>query len=208
MMSDKEVGANLEARPDSPELVLKTLLDGNARWATAMSIHPRTGFSLRHRLAYEGQKPFAAILSCADSRVPSELLFDVGLGDLFVVRVAGNSLGKLELQSLQYAAEQLEVGTILVMGHSSCGAVQAAVETYPEAPTAELLSAIYPAIEEARDALARRGEEPGNRTALGKEVIDRHILSVVNQLRSTFKDIAIIGARYDLHNGRVMVLVK
>jgi carbonic anhydrase len=207
-MSDKEVGANLEARPDSPELVLKTLQEGNARWATAMSIHPRTGFSLRHQLAYEGQKPFAAILSCADSRVPSELLFDVGLGDLFVVRVAGNSLGILELQSLQYATEHLGVGTILVMGHSSCGAVQAAVDKYPESPAAELLSPIYPAIEEARDALVRRGEDPANRTALSREVIDRHVLSVVNQLRSTFKDIAIIGARYDLHNGRVTILVK
>ncbi len=207
-MSDKEVGANLEARPDSPELVLKTLLEGNARWATAMSIYPRTGFSLRHKLAYEGQQPFAAILSCADSRVPSELLFDVGLGDLFVVRVAGNSLGILELQSLQYATEPLGVGTILVMGHSSCGAVQAAVETYPESPTTELLSAIYPAIEEARDALVRGGEDPGNRTALAREAIDRHVLMVTNRLRSTFKDIAIIGARYDLHNGRVTVLAK
>jgi carbonic anhydrase len=122
--------------------------------------------------------------------------------------VAGNSLGILELQSLQYATEHLAVGTILVVGHSSCGAVQAAVETYPESPTAELLTPIYPAIEEARDILVRRGEGPGNRPALAKEVIDRHVVSVVNQLRRTFKDIALIGARYDLHNGRVTVLVK
>lgn len=161
----------------------------------------------RERVAQEGQRPFAAILSCSDSRVPSELLFDVGLGDLFVVRVAGHSLDKVVTQSLQYAAEILEVKTIFVMGHQNCGAVTGAVETYP-ASAPELLSAIYPAITEARYVLAARGENADDRAALTREAIDRHVIAAVKQLKISFGGVAVVGARYDLHSGRIMMLVE
>jgi len=187
--------------------VLKALLDGNARWAAGKPIHPRIGLAQREQLALEGQRPFATILSCADSRVPSELLFDVGLGDLFVVRVAGHSLDKMVTQSLHYAAEILEVKTIFVMGHQNCGAVTGAVEKYP-ASAPELLAAIYPAITEARYVLAARGENAEDRAALTREAIDRHVLETVKQLKITIGGVAVLGARYDLDSGRITMLVE
>ena len=194
-------------RPSSHQDVIKVLLEGNARWVAGSSQHPRIDSSRRAELAQHGQKPFAAVLSCADSRVPPELLFDVGLGDLFVVRVAGNSPGKLEVQSLQYATEHLGAGTILVLGHQSCGAVTGAVEMYP-ASAPEFLAAIYPAIEEARYALAARGENAVDRATLCREAIDRHVATVVKQLRISCGGVAVAGARYDLDSGRVTMLAE
>ncbi len=126
-------GASLHSAtpPSSPVEVLKALQEGNARWAEGKSVHPHSDFARRTSVAKEGQKPFAAILSCADSRVPPELLFDQGVGDLFAVRVAGNSVGQLGLQSLEYAVGHLGVETIMVLGHQNCGAVKGAVDMYP-----------------------------------------------------------------------------
>jgi len=207
--------SNNDSRPSSPAAALQALMDGNDRWCANRPLHPNADLKRRDQLAREGQKPFAAILSCADSRVPPELLFDAGVGDLFVVRVAGNSIAKLEEQSLEYAAEHLHVETIAVIGHQKCGAVAGAVDSYPK-PAPEFLSAIYPAIEKSQDILKKRIDNPQDKDAIGKEAINQHVLMVVNELRNTapFKDLiaagklSIVGGRYDLDTGRVVMLVQ
>ena len=156
-----------EARPHSPASALKQLLEGNARWADGKSIHPGSDVARREWVANEGQKPFAAVLSCADSRVPPELLFDQGVGDLFVVRVAGNSIDTLGAQSLEYAAAHLGVETILVLGHQNCGAVNGAVHLYP-AGAPEFLSTVYAAIAGAEEVIAKQGGNSKDKEALGK----------------------------------------
>ncbi len=203
-----------ETAPRSPANALKALLEGNTRWAQGKSIHPRSDFARRKLVANEGQKPFAAILSCADSRVPLELLFDQGVGDLFAVRVAGNSIDQLGLQSLEYAVGHLGVETIMVLGHQNCGAVKGAVDMYP-ATSPEFLSLIYPAISNAKAAMR---EQPGNlpeKEALCGEAVNQHVAAGVRQLQSMspFRQaielgkLKVIGGRYDLDTGLVKMLV-
>jgi carbonic anhydrase len=204
-----------EARPHSPADAVRTLLEGNARWAAGKSIHPGSDFARRECVASEGQKPFAALLSCADSRVPPELLFDQGVGDLFVVREAGNSVDKLGIQSLEYAVEHLGVQAILVLGHQNCGAVKGAVDSYP-APAPEFLALIYPAITHAAEIIRGRSNGEEKEEALRHEAVDQHVMVGVRQLRAInpFKEkiqlgqLKVIGGRYDLDNGRVTLLIE
>jgi carbonic anhydrase len=114
----------------TPTQALQRLLDGNKRFAAGKARGPHRSLARVHELAGD-QKPFAALLSCADSRVPVELLFDQGFGDLFVVRNAGNVTAPQEFASLEYGAAVLGVKVVLVLGHSSCGAVKAAIAGKP-----------------------------------------------------------------------------
>lgn len=136
---------------------LAELQAGNQRFVSGALTHPRADAQRRSELA-SGQSPFATIITCADSRVPVELLFDQGLGDLFVIRVAGNIADDAILGSVEYAAANLGVNLTVVMGHRSCGAVGAAVGyvvgggsktgTHIDA----LVDAIGPAVQAAADA--------------------------------------------------------
>jgi carbonic anhydrase len=110
-----------------PAAALAALQDGNERFATGRSSHPRQDVGRRAALR-GGQRPFAAVLSCADSRVPPELVFDQGLGDLFTVRVAGHVLGADVRASLHFAVDELRVPLVVVLGHERCGAVGLAVD--------------------------------------------------------------------------------
>ncbi len=114
----------------TPAQALQRLLDGNKRFASGKAKGPHRSLARVHELAGD-QKPFAAILSCADSRVPVELVFDEGFGDLFVVRNAGNVATPEEFASLEYGALVLGAKVLLVLGHSSCGAVKAAIAGKP-----------------------------------------------------------------------------
>lgn len=107
-----------------------TLQDGNMRFYEGKSNHPRQDPTVRHGLA-SGQKPHTIILSCSDSRLPPEAIFDQGLGDLFVVRLAGNILNAEAIASIEYAVSHLGPKLLLVMGHESCGAVGAAIQSKP-----------------------------------------------------------------------------
>jgi carbonic anhydrase len=109
----------------SPDAALRRLLDGNARYAAGKL--DSKDFSIGRAARAKGQYPIAAILACADSRVAPEVVFDQGLGDLFVVRVAGNYLDNDNLASLEYAVGVLKVPLIMVLGHTECGAVKAAI---------------------------------------------------------------------------------
>ncbi len=110
----------------SPDAALARLLDANRRFASGQVLQPRRELERLRKLAAE-QKPYAAVLGCADSRVPIEIVFDEGFGDIFVVRVAGNVATPVEIASLEYATAVLGVKVIMVLGHDHCGAVKAAL---------------------------------------------------------------------------------
>src|SRR5262249_10338084 len=110
----------------SAEEGLKLLKEGNARWGAGKPENPATEAWRRELLAEAGQKPFVTVLACSDSRVPVERLFDRGVGDVFVVRVAGNVIGGDESGSIEYGIEHLHTPLLVIMGHTKCGAVQAA----------------------------------------------------------------------------------
>ncbi len=112
-----------ESRP-TPEQALDNLKQGNQRFVNFKTKHPNLGSERRQSLK-SGQEPFAVIVSCSDSRVPPEIIFDQGLGDLFVVRSAGNTVDKLGIGSIEYAVAVLDTHFIVVLGHSKCGAVSA-----------------------------------------------------------------------------------
>lgn len=111
----------------TPDDALKMLLDGNWRYANGLATHPRQAADRRAEVV-AGQRPFAMLLSCSDSRVPPEVLFDQGIGDLFVIRNAGSIIDNVVLGSLEYGAEHLGVNLVMVLGHTKCGAVTAAVQ--------------------------------------------------------------------------------
>jgi len=123
----KHHSASVVVPPVSASSSMQKLMDGNSRFANWHPIHPDES---RQRVIEisKAQHPFAVVISCSDSRVSPELIFDQGLGDLFVIRTAGNLIGGLEIGSVEYAVEHLGVGLIVVLGHQQCGAVKAFVE--------------------------------------------------------------------------------
>jgi carbonic anhydrase len=128
------------------------LMAGNQRYRKHKEQHPDESLARRTELV-AGQHPFAVILGCADSRVPPELLFDQGLGDLFVIRVAGNIVDDAVLGSIEYAVEHLSARLILVLGHEKCGAVSAAVEGgNPVGHLRALVAAIQPSVNAAANS--------------------------------------------------------
>ncbi|HMZ15659.1 MAG TPA: carbonic anhydrase [Mycobacterium sp.] len=141
------------SRPDitDPDTALAKLKKGNGRFVTAQMLHPDQGPQTRLRLS-QAQKPFAVVLSCSDSRLPPEVIFDQGLGDLFVIRVAGNVVDPAGLGSIEYAVGHLGTPLVMVMGHENCGAVSATLEALqppfdqPHGAVASLITAITPAV--------------------------------------------------------------
>lgn len=111
----------------NPSDALQKLMDGNKRFQKNMSISPNQDRE-RRKSVMQSQRPFAVIVACADSRVAPEILFDQGIGDLFVVRVAGNVIGPYEMESIEYAAKYLGSSCVIVMGHENCGAVDAVIQ--------------------------------------------------------------------------------
>lgn len=110
--------------------LLQSIMLGNKRFASDVAAHPHMHARYTRQIAKE-QHPHAVVIACSDSRVSPEIVFDEGLGDLFVIRTAGNMISELELASIEYAVEHLQVNLIIVMGHENCGAVKAMVESTP-----------------------------------------------------------------------------
>lgn len=192
---------------------LQKLLDGNHRYV----VNQMTGRKLcdattRHSLT-KGQSPYAIILCCSDSRVPPEIIFDQGLGEIFVVRVAGNVPDPIILGSIEYAAEHLDSPLIMVLGHGRCGAVTAAVAARGkphEGNIGAILEAIAPAVLQAETEAGG-----GDRAELVEAAIDGNIRLVCRSLcahSKVIKELAdagkvkIVGAKYDLEDGRVTLL--
>lgn len=193
----------------APQEVLQLLLDGNRRFAGGRAEHPHDDPGRRKELVSE-QEPLAAIFACADSRVPPELVFDQGLGDLFVVRGAGHIADDTNLGSLEFAVMELGVNLIVVLGHERCGAVGAAV-TYadsgdaPEGHVAAVLNAIDP-VEAApgmslEACVAATIREHTKRTAKLIRKADP-VLSA----RVASGELRVVAAVYRLTDGRVELL--
>lgn len=141
-----------EAAPGiAPAQVLKMLKDGNERYSTGVARHPHTDPARLHDTAEHGQHPLATVIACSDSRCPVELLFDSGIGDLFVIRVAGNVCDTDEIGSIEYGVEHLGTPLLVVLGHDQCGAVTAVAthaEVHGKIPA--LVDNIGPAVDKAQ----------------------------------------------------------
>jgi len=189
----------------SPELALQQLLDGNKRFVDTSLTHPNQDSDRRIALG-DGQAPFAAVLACADSRVPPEVLFDQGLGDLFVVRVAGNILNDQLLGSLEYAAAHLDTPLIVVLGHTSCGAIGAVAQGVElEGHIASLIPAIQPAVDKVRgqegDLTDNAAREVAKMTAIQLQESQPIMADLVKEGK-----LKIVPAFYELESGEVSLL--
>jgi carbonic anhydrase len=152
-----QTDSSKNARPNSPAEALAALKAGNERFATGNSEHPNQGIELRESFA-SSQAPWASVLGCADSRVAPELIFDQGISDLFVCRVAGNVDNPATVASMAYSVAVLSVGMFVVLGHSDCGAVKAAIDVangeMEAGEFAVLTDLIEPAVTKVNPSLA------------------------------------------------------
>ncbi|MBL0185174.1 MAG: carbonic anhydrase [Candidatus Obscuribacter sp.] len=189
----------------SSDAALKALKAGNARYIVGKSDHPRIDAERRRATALEGQTPIAAILGCADSRVPPEIVFDQGFADLFVVRVAGNVCAMPELASIEYSVAALKVPLIVVFGHTKCGAVDAAIKNKPlPGSLPDLVKMIRPAVEEAE-------KEKGAGDDLLTRATERHVARCIEELKKSpvikaaidAKQLKIVGAMRHIKDGHV-----
>jgi carbonic anhydrase len=198
------------AKSVTPTTALRWLLSGNRRFVDGKLDHDNQDAKRRTDVA-DGQAPFAIVLSCSDSRVPPEVIFDQGLGDLFVVRNAGNVAGTNELGSIQYAAAHLGPRLILVLGHEKCGAVEAAMlpEDQVQGEPQELrdvLTTIRPGI-----AAVPAGGSADERFS---KCVEANVRANVQKLNASpgmaaliqKNVIQVVGAVYDLKTGQVRVL--
>jgi carbonic anhydrase len=204
------VRATDPTHPDQPTVApaeaVSKLKEGNGRYTSGNLQHPDQTAERRVELA-KTQHPFATILSCSDSRVPPEIVFDQGLGDLFIVRVAGNVINDEGLGSIEYSVDHLGARLIVVLGHQSCGAVKAAKETIAAKGKApghieSLVTAIKPVVEAtAKDDL--------------DTTVKANVKHVVQALRSSTPilkakvdsgDVQVIGGYYSLDTGAVTFL--
>jgi carbonic anhydrase len=191
----------------SGEQALQKLMDGNARFASGNLTHPDQSADRLSELV-SGQHPFAVVVGCSDSRIPPEVIFDQGLGDIFVIRTAGQVMDNVTIASIEYAVEHLNVPLIIVLGHDSCGAVTAAVND-GEVPghLDSLVDYILPAVDEAKAA--------GNEEQLLNSSIDNNVKNIVEELSSSEPILSeavnegklkVVGARYHLDSGIVKIL--
>jgi carbonic anhydrase len=180
------------------------LMEGNQRFVAHKETHPDASLERRHELAV-GQHPFAVIVGCADSRVPPELVFDSGLGDLFVIREAGNVVDGVVLGSVEYAVEHLGVKLIIVLGHESCGAVTAAVNHTREAHITTIVQAIQPALEESK---GQAGDPVHNCVVANARLAARQIRESqpVMTKAVSHDGVKVQAAIYDLATGKVNLL--
>ena len=199
--------ASEEESSVSGEQALQKLIEGNARFASGNLTHPDQSADRLSELV-SGQHPFAIVVGCSDSRVAPEVVFDQGLGDIFVIRTAGEVMDNVTLASIEYAVEHLSVPLVVVLGHDSCGAVTA-VLSGGEVPghLGSLVDYILPAVDEAKAA--------GSEEQLLNNSIDNNVKNIVEEL-STSEPIqseaveegklTVVGARYHLDSGIVEIL--
>ena len=192
---------------------LERLRQGNRRFvADTQSMDGPSSLTRRDELL-TGQQPFAIVLGCSDSRVPAEIVFGQGLGDLFVIRVAGNIAASSQVGSVEFAAEQLGTRLVVVLGHSRCGAVLATLEATqrPDASQSRDLRSIVDRIRPSVEGLLAAGLRRGTDTLVG-EAVRANIRASANQLREGSEvlkrlverdGLLILGAEYSLQTGVV-----
>ncbi|MDZ8087335.1 MAG: carbonic anhydrase [Nostoc sp. DedQUE12b] len=201
LAAEKKAPAEDDVTPDK---ALQNLLDGNDRFVKAKRRNPNQTQSRLVEVA-KGQKPFASILGCADSRVPSEIVFDQGLGDLFVCRVAGNIATTQQIGSLEFGSLVLGAKVIMVVGHERCGAVDAAIKgAQVPGQIGSLLEAIKPSVEKSKDQSGDKLENACKANILA-QVEKLKSSTVLSELIKAEK-LKIVGGYYDLDTGRITVV--
>lgn len=192
---------------------LQRLRDGNLRFASGQLSFERVSGEAHRRDLVDGQAPFAIVLGCSDSRVPTEIVFDQGLGDLFVIRVAGNVVAPSQIGSVEFAAGKFGTPLVVVLGHSRCGAVQATLEELRR-PTEMQSPNLRSIVERVRPSVqpllsTELGTDP---EALERAAVRANVRASVNQLRHGSelleplierRALLIVGAEYDLRTGVV-----
>jgi len=185
--------------------VLQKLMAGNQRYVASKQRHPNQTPERRDELS-DGQQPIAVILGCSDSRVPPEVIFDRGLGDLFVVRTAGHVMDETVLGSIEYAAVHLHTPLILVLGHSRCGAVHAALEGADgQGHITRLAEKIQPALDEARE---QTGDLADNAARANAKIAAERLKCLEPFLTGLVSGgmLKVVPAFYDMETGVVEVL--
>jgi len=197
----------------SSQEALNRLIEGNDRFAQGNSVHPNRCEETKNALLKQ-QKPFVAVLSCSDSRVPIEIIFDAGLGDIFAVRTAGHVLSKEVIGSLEYAVKMIGVKLVIILGHENCGAIKTALTTYQNKEYGELsenlqsiMNHIYPAIEN----VPKDTHEDDLLNSAIKANINYQVEDLIKKddyLAGKIKsgDIMLLGAEYSLATGKVEFL--
>jgi carbonic anhydrase len=198
-------------RPETPQAAWNALVNGNHRFVSGDPAHPRQDIERREALA-EKQRPFAALFGCADSRLSAEIIFDVGLGDLFVVRNAGQVIAETIIGSLEFSVEVLGVPLILVLGHDECGAIRATMAAIDGTLKSEG-EFIHNLVERIRPTVVAANES-------GKYEIDDitelHVQDTINELLTRSKlisdavksgKLAVVGANYKLALGEIHPIV-
>jgi len=205
--------APTEPKVTNPDEALARLRAGAARFTSGNVSRPDQSVTYRASLA-KGQHPFATILSCVDSRVPPEIIFDQGLGDLFVIRVAGNTVAPSQIGSVEFAAERFGTQLVVVMGHSHCGAIAATVEGMQpndQTPVSRNLLSITDRIAPAVMPLMQT-ELAKDRPALLRAATRANVSASAQQLRNGSRlleelrlnrGLLVVGAEYDLETGVV-----
>ena len=194
---------------------LERLKAGNQNFVAGKLTNQLLNPPQRAKLA-ENQTPFAIILGCSDSRVPAEMVFDQGLGDLFVIRVAGNIVAPSQVGSVEFAAERYACPLVVVLGHSQCGAIQATIETLrqpdklPSSNLMSIVNRVRPAVE-----ILFQTELAHDTEKLTKHAVRANVFASVNQLRHGSAvlenligkgQLMIVGAEYSLETGEVTFL--
>lgn len=197
----------------SPEDALQRLREGNRRFVAGMGRAGSLTSPMRRRELVSGQQPFAVVLGCSDSRVPPEIVFDQGLGHLFVIRVAGNVVAPHQLGSVEYAVEVLGTRLVVVLGHTGCGAVQVTLDALRGA--ADTLSPhLRSLVDRVRPAVAPvlAKEAGGNPQELMREAVRANVRAAVEHLgeeseilrrRLESDELRVVGAEYSLESGVV-----
>jgi len=205
----KENTMNANVNSDSALAPIDKLKAGNERFVSGSPVHPHETLD-RIRELKKGQNPFAIIVSCSDSRIPPELIFDQGLGDIFSIRTAGNVIGDYELGSIEYAAEHLHCKLIVVMGHENCGAIQAFATSENGTHHETHLDHIQNLVQylAAEDEMKIITDKSNIDTLVNANV--KHGVSFLMSSMPVLKtmvdnnEIEIIGAYYDLDSGKVL----
>ncbi|MGV8125323.1 MAG: carbonic anhydrase [Candidatus Xenobiia bacterium LiM19] len=211
MLSGYAWAEHASAPSITPEHALKMLKEGNARFMEGRRTYTHQDMARLKETAGKGQFPFAVILSCSDSRVPVEHIFDAGVGDIFVVRVAGNSCSPAQAESLDYGAEHLRAPLIVVMGHTKCGAVKATVDNAGHTgKEPEILKRIEPAVTRVKE---KCGDLKGQQfyDAVSVEnvwLVIEEIFKKSHLARELTQEgrLSVVGALYDLDTGKVTFL--
>jgi carbonic anhydrase len=187
--------------------LLQNIMLGNSRFAHNAAIRPHTNAAYIKSIASE-QHPHAVVVACADSRVSPEIVFDEGLGDLFVIRTAGNMVDELELASIEYAVEHLGVQLIMVMGHENCGAVKALVES---TSSTGHIKTLIDSLRKEPEIAAVPADDPERLTKTIKANVMHHLHTIETQSAVVAEKLEagklqLVGTYYDLHNRSVSIL--